>query len=569
MYNIFYTELRKKHNQWGTKMGYYGESVRRVMRAALPAALAGVMAAHALPALADAKNGVLRVGTSFSCSSLNPYTTTQSSCLAALRLMYPSLGQASGTEVVPDLAESWTSDAAGLVWTFKVRTGGSWSDGKPLTARDAAFTINMLLKHIEGPTARRARAIADVDKAEAPDDTTLVVTFKQPTSNSVGRLAQLLVVPEHIWSPLAAGDGAAISTFANDQPVVGGPFKLARFAADQIILMEPFNGYFGETPALKGVGVQFFTDSTAMVQALINDQLDIVTPLPVTSVEAVKKAGIEVANYPGLRFHSWLFNSSENQKAFPEIRDVKLREAFAHAIDRKKIAEVAYLGFATPGDSMVPKVTGSWSNPNIKPEEFNLDLANKKLDEAGYAKGADGWRTANGHKMSYHVLIPANVEGAEGLRALEIVTADFKSIGVELITEQSDNATIAAAITGPENTFAESTIAQWGWIPQMDPDFILSVVLCSQIGGLSETAYCNKEYDGLYAAQAKEIDPGKRKETVWKMQEILQRDRPYIVTVQQNNVEALVPGWSGFIENPIGFLDYTSNRPFMSMRPGS
>jgi len=545
-------------------MGYFNH----INRLRNISAVAALLALGVSPAAADAQNGVLRVGTSFSCSSLNPYTTTQSSCLAALRLMYPSLGQASGSEVLPDLATSWSSDDKGAVWTFKLKTG-QWSDGKPLTAKDAAFTFNMLLKHVNGPTARRARAIANVEKAEASDDQTLVITFKQPTSNAVGRLAQILIVPEHVWAPLAEGDGAKIATFPNDEPVVAGPFKLSRFAADQVILLEANGDYFGEAPALKGVGIQFFTDSTSMVQALINKQLDLVTPLPVTSVEAVKKAGITVASYPGLRFHSWLFNSSENQKASPEIRDIKLRQAFAHAIDRKKIAEVAYLGFATPGDSMVPKVTGDWSNPKVVPEKFDLDLANKLLDEAGYAKGADGWRTTNGRKMSYKVLIPANVEGAEGLRALEIVTADFKQIGVELVTEQSDNATIAAAITGPDNTFADSTIAQWGWIPQMDPDFILSVVLCSQIGGLSETAYCNKDYDALYDAQAKEVDPEKRKQTVWQMQEILERDRPYIVTVQQNNVEAYAPGWSGFIENPIGFLDYTSNRPFMSMKPGN
>ena len=82
----------------------------------------------------------------------------------------------------------------------------------------------------------------------------------------------------------------------------------------------------------------------------------------------------------------------------------------------------------------------------------------------------------------------------------------------------------------------------------MDPDFILSVVLCSQIGGLSETAYCNEEYDALYAAQTSEVNEEKRREVVWQMQEILQRDRPYIVTVQQNNVEAQVPGWTGFME---------------------
>ena len=520
------------------------------------------------PAVADAGNGVLRVGTTFSCSSLNPYTTVQSSCLAALRLLYPSLGQASGTEVKPDLAESWTSDPGGLVWTFKIRSGGKWSDGQPLTAKDAAFTINMLLAHVKGSTARRAGAISSVEKADAPDDTTLVVTFKQPTANSVGRLAQLLIMPEHIWAPLSAGDGSAISTFANDQPVSGGPFKLARFVADQTILLAPASDYFGARPALKGVGIQFFTDSTAMVSALVNHQLDVVTPLPVTSVEAVKKAGIEVANYPGLRFHSWLFNSSENQKKYPELRDIKVREAFAHAIDRKQIAEVAYLGFATPGDSMVPKVTGEWSNPKVVPESFDLSLAGKILDDAGYKMGSNGLRTANGHSMSYPILIPANVEGAEGLRALEIAVNDLKTIGVELTTQQSDNATISAALGAPDGTFANNTMAQWGWIPQMDPDFILSVVLCNQIGGLSETAYCNSDYDKLYGEQAQEIDPGKRKAIVWQMQEILERDRPYIVTVQQNNVEAHAPEWGGFIEDPVGFLDYTSNVTFLSMHPG-
>lgn len=519
-------------------------------------------------ALADASNGVLRVGTSFTCSSLNPYSTTQSSCLAALRLLYPSLGQAGiGSEMTPDLAESWSVDETGQIWTFKLKSGGQWSDGQPVTAKDAAFTITMLLAHADGPTARRARAIANVDTAVASDDQTLVVTFKQPTANAVGRLAQLIIVPEHVWAPLSEGDGAAISGFANDQPVTGGAFTLARFEPDQAIIMQPNPHFYGTPTALKGVGIQFFGDSTAMVSALLNKQIDVLTPLPVTSVEAVTKAGLTVANFPGLRFHNLILNSSENQTAFPEIRDPKVREAFAHAIDRTKIASVAYLGYATLGDSMVPKVTGEWSNPAVVPEYFDLERANALLDEAGYAKGADGIRVANGHPMRYKVLIPANVEGAEGLRALDIVAADFKQIGVELVPEQGDSSTVSDAIVGPDNTYASSTIAQWGWIPQMDPDFILSVLLCKQIGGLNETGYCNPEYDELYDAQASEVDPVKRQEIVWKMQEIIQRDRPYIVTVQQDNIDAYSPEWTGFVPDPIGFLNYTSNRTFVNLRP--
>lgn len=540
---------------------------KRTCRSAAIAAATAFAALCPAIAMADASNGVLRVGSSFSCSSLNPYTTTQSSCLAALRLVYPSLGQPSGTEILPDLATAWSSDDTGQEWTFDITPDARWSDGTPLTARDAAFTINMVLQHLAGPTARRGRTIKSVEGAEAVNDTTLVVRFSKPTANPIGRLAQLIIVPQHIWEPLAEGDGTGITTYADSMPVAGGPFTVAKFSPDEVLLLQKNPDYFGAPSELNGIGIQFFADSTSMVSALMNDQLDVVTPLPATSAEAVEKAGFNVANYPGLRFHSWLFNSSENQKGYPEIRDPLLREAFETAIDRDKIAQVAYLGYATPGDSLVPKVTGAWSNPNVTGVSFDLEKANALLDEAGYEMGPDGLRVANGHPMRYDVLIPSNVEGAEGMRALEIVTEDFQKIGVELVTVQSDNATIADAITGPDNTFANATIAQWGWIPQMDPDFILSVVLCSQIGGLSETAYCNPDYDALYEQQAQEVDTAARQEIVWEMQEILARDRPYIVTVQHNNVEAYAPEWSGFIESPIGFLDYTSNQTFLHMKP--
>jgi peptide/nickel transport system substrate-binding protein len=529
----------------------------------------GMLVANPGTARADAADKVLRVGTSFSCSSLNPYATASASCLVALRLIYPSLVQAGeNSAVTPDFAESWAHDDAGLVWTFKLKSDASWSDGKPLTAKDAAFTIDMILKFAESSTANRARAVSNVESVEALDDTTLVVRYKEPTSNVVGRLGQIVILPEHVWAPLQEGDGSAIKTFQNPLPVVsGGPFLINRFTPNQAMIFASNPDFYGEKPALKGLGFQFFTDSTAMVSALLHGQIDVLTPLPVTSVEAVKKAGLEVTNSPGIRFHNLLLNSSENQKDFPEIRDPKVREAFAHAVDRVKIAEVAYLGYATPGSSMVPKVTGEWSNPKVEPEAFDLDLASKLLDDAGYARGADGIRTANGHPMRYNVLIPTNVEGAEGLRALDIVTADFKKIGVDLVPQQGDNSTIGALITGPNNSYSQSTIAQWGWIPQMDPDFILSVVTCGQIGGLSETGYCNPAYDELYSAQSKEIDAEKRRAIVWEMQAVLQRDRPYIVTVQQNNIEARSKQWTGFVEDPLGLFNYGSRRTIMGVQP--
>ncbi|WP_169501797.1 ABC transporter substrate-binding protein [Kribbella catacumbae] len=508
---------------------------------------------------------VLRVGTTFTCNSINPFASTGTTCAMIFRYNYPFLVQYTGSGAFEgDLATKWTTSGDKLNWTFDLRPGAKWSDGKPLTAADVAFTINTIVKFREGATASEASSVKNVKSATAPTANQVVVTYQKPTANVLGRLLKMPVLPAHVWEKYATGDGMQLKQTPNPAPLVaGGPYRLGKYTKDQIALMEANPNWYGEKPKLSGFGLQFFTSPDAMVNALKNNQIDYAAPLPITAAKPVEQAGFTVSRQPGFRFHDLIINQSPHQKAHPELRNAGVREAFELAVDRKKIIDVAYLGYATPGSSIVPPVTGDWYNPAVKPITFDPAKAAKLLDEAGYRPGPDGIRVAGGKPMSYEVIIP-DVEGGEGERALQIVTEDFKKIGVQLKPKPADNATAFDQLTGPGKKYEQFTLSQWGWIAQRDPDFLLNGMTCAQWGSWNDTGYCDEEYDKLYDQQAAAVDDKARQAIVWQMQKMIYDARPYIVTHYDDVVEGHSTRWTGFGQSPLGILDSQSRQGLLS-----
>ncbi len=138
----------------------------------------------------------------------------------------------------------------------------------------------------------------------------------------------------------------------------------------------------------------------------------------------------------------------------------------------------------------------------------------------------------------------------------------FAKIGVKLNQSAFDNTTAFAEITKPKNQYLDFDMMMWDWVGYFDPDFVLSVVGCDQYGGWSDTAYCNPAYDKLYQQQGVTLDPGKRKQIVWKMQDILYRDKPYVQLVQLKLIYGYRKGWTG-IAPPI--LNGSSKLPWQDL----
>jgi peptide/nickel transport system substrate-binding protein len=528
-----------------------GEMSKRWLPAAplIVAALIFATAATGSGTKATSSGGTFRLGTASGIDSLNPYVAFNQDAYCAFQYIYPILVQYdSKLHIAPFFAVSWKHSKDGKTWTFKTRAHAKWSDGKPLTAADAAWTINTDIKYKNGGAANEAGIINHIKNAAAPNATTLLIHYgKAPNAAYVfAQLQQFFILPKHIWAQHIGKKGAGLKTFANNAPVVGsGPFNLTKFQKNNIAIFQRNDTYWGVKPKIAEFGLQQYSDDDAMIQALKSHGLDAVEAVPATAMKTLRSSGFTVSQLPGLDQTDFIINSNPKKKHHRELLNLKVKEAFDHAIDRAKIDSVTFLGAARPANSIIPASSGpGWHNPHLKTVSFNLKLANQILDKLGYKKASGGIRVANGQKMSYNVVTPTDVQSIP--RTFQIIQTDFKKIGVQLKQQALDSTAAFDQMTKPNNTYQGFDLAMWDWTALIDPDFMLSVVTCDQYGGWSDSGYCNKKYDKWYSQQQVARTDAKRRQLVWKMQAYLYNQRPYLWLANDDSVDAVSKNWVGF-----------------------
>lgn len=518
------------------------------------------------------EGGTLRIGSSSTIDSLNPFVGFQANSYLVWYNEYPFLGSFdTKNNIIPYFANSWDVSSGGLTWTFHLVTGAKWSDEQPLDANDVAFTFNTIVKYQNGPTSYWAPNVVDLKDARATDPGTVEFHYSQPVGPAVAELALVPILPAHIWSKFATGDGKAIKTYPNvpedGQPVVsGGPFILTDYKKDQIALMERNDSYWGTKPHIDRFGIQIYDNDDAMVTAFKNGQLDGIESVPTTDVKTVQDSGFTVTRSPGMFFYDFIINSNPNKPEHRELLDPQVRQAFEYAIDREQIIKVALNGYGAPGDSIVPPADGKWHNSNLNPLPFDLTKANQLLDSLGYTKGADGIRVAGGHAMAYTVIIPSSRK-AELTRTFQIMQPDFQQIGVKLTLKVLDPSAAFDAIGAPDYKYLSFDLAMWDWIPYPDPAYILSVLLCNQYGSNSDTGYCDHRYDNMYKQQERAVDEQQRLQIINQMQEKIYNDRPYIVLNYPDVLDAYDgKHWGGFFnEDGYGIFINNSTAVFVNV----
>jgi len=498
------------------------------------------------------EGGILRFGTTSAPDSLNPFVAFSAISYVFFTEIYPTLVEYDENfEITGDWAESWDASEDGTVWTFKVRPG-EWSDGTPLTAKDAAYTGNTIIQYADGPTANLAPFLTHAESVEAPDDSTVVITYSRPVANVLPQLQQFFVMPQHVLEPIVGDDGAGLRTWApaKDLPMIGaGAFFIEKFDKKGTTILAKNPGYYGEKkPYVDAVGITVYQNADAMLAAFDNGQLDTIDSVPPTLAKKYDddpKVQLQIGDSTFM--HDIGFNSNPDKPERRELLDLKVREALSHGVDRQRIIDTVFNGYATPAGSMLTPLSGDLLNPNIEPEAFDLDLGNQILDDAGYEKGSDGIRvTPEGTKMEYEVITPDSVEGLD--RQFEIIQEDWAKLGVKITQKKMDGTAAFEAIIAPDGKYEEFDIMMWNWVGYIDPDFMLSVITCDQWGGWSDTGYCNEEYDELYSAQGLAVDPDERKDIIWQMQDIQYRDKPYIQVVQLQTLTAYTDEWGGLTD---------------------
>ena len=555
----------------GMGAGYWGRSCAAV--AAISAVLALGGCSHGSQGKGPASAGFLRLGTIAALNSLNPWVTTDQLSLDIQSDIYPRLIQynLSTMNFEPDFATSWKQSGGGRIVTFAIVPHAKWSDGTPLTAKDAAWTINTMVRLRNGAAALWASTVVGVVRATANSPTSLTITYRNPAANPLANLEQIPILPEHVWGPLAAGTGKGLRAASNQpepgHPVVsGGPFILVKYTYQQVLVLERNLRYYGPRAHITGFGVELFSNDDALIAAMRAGTVDAATGdpnLPATDVRPLRAAGMKIIAPPSVAYNDLIINTNPAKIAHRELLNPLVREAFEYAIDRNTIDRIAFLGYAQPGGSIVPPATGKWYNPAVKPLPFDLAKANELLNRAGYQRGEGGIRVADGHPMAYTVDLSTD-NGPPGVRTGQIMTADFAKIGVTLNFQPTSDNPLNSAIYADH--YRKFDLAMWGWDTFIDPTYILDVVTCSQWYNNSDSGYCNHRYDRLFANQAAAVNPATRLKIVYQMQQMIFNARPYIVLQYLDALEGWSPKWCHVTVSPDGWMTQLSSDAQTSIR---
>lgn len=494
------------------------------------AACALTLALGAAPPATAAPSTTLRAAMDGSgVDTLNPFLAFFDGALEIFGNVYPALNslQPDGTPG-PYLATSWTPSADKLTWTFKLRDGLKWSDDKPLTSDDAAWTLNLIMSDAVAGTANGS-LVSNFDSVTAPDATTLVIKTKAPQASvpyvSIP-MRGIPIVPRHVWEPHAKD----LKDYKNDAlPMVGyGPWVMTDYKQEQYAKYDANKSFLLGAPKFDHLVEQSFKSTDAAVAALRSGQIDYKSGVNATQFKALQnekniKAIQTVGNgWMGLEINHNARTRSGKKigTGDPRLGDPVLRKAIAMATDKQTLVTKVIDGVGQIGAGYLPPAWPQWAWQPAEVTPYDPAQANKLLDDAGYAKGADGIRVKDGKPLSFRLGIHSD-DSADAAISTYLL-GWMKAIGIKLTIEP-----LSMSALNSDLAKGDWDLLMDAWTTGPDPTYLLGIQSCSTLpkddgtGGNTDSFFCDADYDKLFTQQLGTFDQAERAKVIGQMQDIL------------------------------------------------
>ena len=424
----------------------------------------------------------------------------------------------------PMLGESYEWNADGTGMTIKVRSGVEWSDGKPFTAKDVAFTFNY---EIAKPTY--------VVNAEAIDDTTVKITFNAPSFTNEESLLGMVIVPEHIWKDIA--DPAAEP---NAKPIGTGPYTVESVSDAAYTIVANPNYWQEGKPAVKTVRYLALNSNQTSSDLLTTGKLDWAGMFSPDPSKVTAGGNLSVINTPVDPTVLYTCSNAELGCEGPQT-DVAVRQAINLAIDRTTLNDKAWAGQAktiSPTFALLGR-DDKWIAPGIEPESpqtADADAAMAVLEAAGYAKGADGFYAKDGKAVEMTL---SSVDGwtdyndAAKLIAEQAAAAGIKISPMQVTWDEfADGRSsgtyqlIMGGLIGTATADPYSLYHDW-----LTTEATTPVGTAIESGDWNFARYSNPEVDAAILTAAGTLDVDAKMAAYATVQENIVRDLPYIPIV--------------------------------------
>ncbi|MDJ0961767.1 MAG: ABC transporter substrate-binding protein [Acidimicrobiia bacterium] len=475
--------------------------------------------------------GVLVAAQGAEPDRFDPHLTSAYASFQVLENVYDTLVQpGADLQMEPALAESWTISTDNLTWTFKMREGVKWHNGRDFVAEDVAYSFNRILDPDVG--AANAWRFGSVESVTAVDDMTLEIKLNRPTPNllvSIGGFKGMSIIPKEIV------DDGTIDTF----PIGTGPFKFVSFSPGDGVVLERNDDYWREgLPYLDGVQFVAIPDPTVKLTNLQTGEVHWVDSVPPEQIESLESdSGVVVDRASGGDYHYFALN--QNREPFD---DVNVRRAIAMAIDRDEITLAAQFGAATANQAAIPQ--GNFWYEAIAPfATSDTAQAQQLLADAGV------------EDLTIEFLVTSDFP--ETVTQAQVISAQLADIGVTVEIRDVDFTTwLADEAEGNFDAFMLS------WIGNIDPDDFYYAQHHST-GGFNFQGYANPEVDSLLDAARVETDQGARKALYDQAAALIINDASYIYLYNPDNISAWLPDVTGYAvrgDNAVRFEETQLNR---------
>ena len=415
---------------------------------------------------ARAAAGELNVGIAQDLdSSLDPHKTVKAGTREVMFNVFEGLlkPDASGN-LNPAVAESYTVSDDHLLYTFKLRSGVKFHNGQDVTPEDVIWSYQRCAEPDSADIIQVA-AFAGVEMYAEGDDT---VCFQlQEPNNEFASYLTTAVLPKDY-------------TEQDTQPVGTGPFKFVSRTAQESVVLERFDDYWGEKPELTKVTYKIIENADSILLSLQSGAVDVFAHLTTTQIAQLGD-GFHVEEGTMNLVQALYLNNAE--KPFD---DVRVRQALSYAVDRQQILDLAFDGYGTLlGSSMYPAFSKYFDDSLTDYYTYNTEKAKELLTEAGYPNGFD-----------MTITVPSNYQ--PHMDTAQVIVEQLKAVGINAtiqpvtweswVQDTYSNRQFQSTVVGVDASSMTASAMLSRFVSTADNNFI---------------NYSNADYDALYAqAQA-------------------------------------------------------------------
>jgi peptide/nickel transport system substrate-binding protein len=466
-----------------------------LLAAIMTAAVPTWMAAAQTPT----RGGTLRIGWTPGAKTLDPHYSVEFPERYACYLIFNTLVALDhGFNVVPELARAWQVSPDGKRVTFQLQRGVKFHDGTDFNAEAVKWNLDRILDP-QNKSPQRAPLEPSIAAVTVVDPNTVAIELKKPFAPLLAALAER---PGFIVSPTAAKQ---MGQDFGQHPVGTGPFKFVEWVRDSQVTLERFPDYWEKgKPYLDRVIYRVVPDPTVRLTMVRTGEVDIATDVDAKDIPGIRnETALRISEMkPAARWTALQWRVDE-----PPFNNKALRQAIALAIDRNELRDVLLRGFGEPARGPVSPGLW-WSDPAFQGIGLDLELAKKKLAEAGYP---------NGFRARFVV-----ENTPQWIRQTELLQAQLQRINVSMDVEPVNPADAYTRIVQKKTNWTHTR-----WAQRADPNGLLYILFHSK-GNANTTGYSNPKVDELLDQAAAIYEVERRRPLYYSADRLITEDVPYV-----------------------------------------